>query len=109
MKQTLVKKLLVLFLMVSLFLQLTSQSYAYVSVKGYYRSNGTYVKPYVRSNPNGIKYDNYGYSGGTKYNKSYYSTDHSNDWYQPSYNTDTNYYYGKSLYNSNQNNYNWDY
>jgi len=45
---------------------------AYVSVKGYYRSIGTYVQPHVRSNPNGLKYDNYGYrpSQGL-YNKSY--------------------------------------
>ena len=27
-------------------------------VKGYYRSNGTYVKSYTRTNPNNIRYDN---------------------------------------------------
>jgi len=77
-------------------------SYAYVSVKGYYRSNGTYVNPYVRSSPNALKYDNYSYKSGSLYNKSYYSPSrsYSNSWYQPSYSTDPYYYTGKSLYNS---------
>lgn len=30
-----------------------------VSVKGYYRSNGTYVKPHFRSAPNNSILDNY--------------------------------------------------
>ncbi len=29
-------------------------------VNGYYRKNGTYVAPYYRSNPDGIKSNNYG-------------------------------------------------
>ena len=76
---------------------------AYVSVKGYYRSNGTYVSPYVRSNPNALRYDNYSYKGsGSLYNSSYYSSgrSYSSSWYQPSYVTDSNYYTGKSLYES---------
>ena len=32
-------------------------------VNGYYRSNGTYVQPYERSNANGTARDNYSYSG----------------------------------------------
>jgi len=32
-------------------------------VQGYYRSNGTYVQPYVRSSPNGTVRDNYSYKG----------------------------------------------
>ena len=32
-------------------------------VQGYYRSNGTYVQPYSRSDPDGNPYNNYGYPG----------------------------------------------
>lgn len=32
-------------------------------VKGYFRSNGTYVQPYQRSNPDGNPYNNYSYPG----------------------------------------------
>lgn len=75
---------------------------AYVSVRGYYRSNGTYVQPYVRSSPNALKYDNYGYQSGSLYNKSYSAPtkNYSPSWYTPSYLTDPYYYQGKSLYNS---------
>ena len=31
-----------------------------VHVKGYYRSDGTYVRPHIRSSPDGIKSNNYG-------------------------------------------------
>ena len=31
-----------------------------VHVRGYYRKDGTYVQPYVRSSPNSEKWDNYG-------------------------------------------------
>lgn len=77
-------------------------AYAYVSVRGYYRSNGTYVQPYVRSSPNSLKYDNYNYSGGSLYNNSYYAPtkNYSPSWYTPSYVTDPYYYQGKSIYNS---------
>src|ERR1700744_3093124 len=34
-----------------------------VHVKGYYRSNGTYVQPYTRSSPDGNPYNNYSYPG----------------------------------------------
>lgn len=36
---------------------------AQVSVKGYYKKNGTYVAPYIRSSPNSTKTDNYSYPG----------------------------------------------
>ncbi len=36
-----------------------------VNVKGYYRSNGTYVAPHTRSSPNTSPYDNYSYPGNT--------------------------------------------
>jgi hypothetical protein len=38
---------------------------AQVHVKGYYRKNGTYVQPYVRSSPDGNPYNNYSYPGNT--------------------------------------------
>ena len=34
---------------------MSSPAYAYTSVRGYYRSNGTYVQPYVRSSPNALR------------------------------------------------------
>ncbi len=36
-----------------------------VHVKGYYRSNGTYVAPHTRSSPNSNPTDNYSYPGNT--------------------------------------------
>lgn len=93
-------KILTLILFVFGIIVFTAPAYAYVGVKGYYRSNGTYVQPYVRSNPNALKYDNYSYRGGSLYNNSYYSSsqNYSSGQYQPSYLTDSNYYTGKSLY-----------
>lgn len=55
-------KSLVAFLLLSLFL-IPTIIYAKVSVKGYYRKDGTYVAPYTRSNPDGNPYNNYGYPG----------------------------------------------
>ncbi len=34
-----------------------------VSVKGYFRKDGTYVQPHTRSAPNASPYDNYGMPG----------------------------------------------
>ena len=73
---------------------------AYVSVKGYYRANGTYVAPHVRSNPNGLKYDNYGYKPSQGLYNSSYGT-RGSTWDTPTYITDPSYYTGKSLYESN--------
>ena len=93
------KKLLIGLLFASLLLCGTRVN-AYVSVKGYYRSNGTYVAPYVRSNPNGLKYDNYGYQPSQGlYNPSYGTKDTS--WDTPTYITDPDYYIGKSIYTGN--------
>jgi hypothetical protein len=38
---------------------------AVVSVKGYYRSDGTYVAPHYRSDPDGIATNNWSYPGNT--------------------------------------------
>jgi hypothetical protein len=42
---------------------LPNQSQAQVSVGGYYRSSGTYVQPYQRTAPDGIRSNNYSYPG----------------------------------------------
>lgn len=96
------KKVSKIILLAVVSLLFATPALAYVSVKGYYRSNGTYVAPYVRSSPNALKYDNYSYTGGSLYNKSYYTPtkSYSSSWYTPSYTTDSNYYTGKSIYSS---------
>jgi len=77
---------------------------AYVSVNGYYKKNGTYVAPYVRSNPNGLKYDNYSYTPSQGlYNKTYGTK--GSAWDTPTYITDPSYYIGKNLYESGSSNY----
>ncbi|MHC5820172.1 MAG: hypothetical protein ACYT04_30965, partial [Nostoc sp.] len=42
---------------------IASPALADTSVNGYYRSNGTYVEPYHRSDSNGTTYDNYSTRG----------------------------------------------
>lgn len=42
---------------------LSSLAVADVHVRGYYRSNGTYVQPHYRSSPNGTALDNYSTRG----------------------------------------------
>ena len=39
----------------------SSASWAYVSVRGYVRSNGTYVAPHIRTSPDGNPYNNFSY------------------------------------------------
>lgn len=73
------------------------QAAAYVSVDGYYRSDGTYVKPHVRSNPNGLKYDNYSWSSGDDLYNDTYGT-RGSEWDTPTYITDPQYYEGKDIY-----------
>lgn len=72
---------------------------AYVSVDGHWR-DGTYVEPHVRSEPNGIRYDNYDYDGGSLHNDSYHDPSYDSDWRTPSWSTDPDYYEGESLYES---------
>ncbi len=87
----------------ALLLSLTNTADAYVSVKGYYKSNGTYVSPHVRSNPNGLKSDNYSYTPSQgAYNKTYGTR--GAEWDTPTYITDPSYYQGKSLYESGNSN-----
>lgn len=46
-------------------LSLVRVAEAAVSVKGYYRKNGTYVQPHMRSNPDGNPYNNWSFPGNT--------------------------------------------
>lgn len=125
-------KLLALVLAFIIF-ALPASSFAAVWVNGYYRSDGTYVRGHYRSEPNGLKYDNYSWSSGDSlYNDSYYSSDRSRSWYTPSYTWDSDYlngynyntsqgsrynnnyvngYYGSSVYDSlyNSYDYSWSY
>lgn len=72
---------------------LTTYSYASVYVKGYTKSNGTYVAPHYRSDPNGSLYDNYSYPGNTNPytgktasgNQDTYLNNYYNSSYIPSY------------------------
>lgn len=93
------KIIAVAFLALFLFGFSLNNSEAYVRVKGYYRSNGTYVAPHVRSNPNGLKYDNYSYTPSQGLYNPTYGT-RGATWDTPTYVTDPNYYEGKALYES---------
>ncbi len=94
------KKGLIFFIIFLIFITVfPTGSFAYVSVHGYFKSNGTYVAPYVRSNPNGLKYDNYGYKPSQGLYNPTYGT-RGTEWDTPTSITDPNYYEGKALYES---------
>lgn len=69
-------------------------------VNGYTRSNGTYVAPHMRSEPNSVRYDNYSsqgntnpYTGSTGYQRNEYSTPPAyNQGYNNGYNSYNNGY-----------------
>ncbi len=71
-------------------------------VNGYWKKDGAYVSGYWRSDPNALKYDNYGFDGdwSDAFNESYYSSDrnYSSDWYTPTWITQDDYWTGKSFY-----------
>lgn len=94
------KKLFLILLVLGFFIFPILPTNAYVSVKGYYRKNGTYVAPYVRSNPNGLKYDNYSYTPDQGLYNPTYGT-RGTTWDTPTYITDPNYYQGKAIYDLN--------
>lgn len=52
-------------LLIFLILTMTLPVVAQVKVRGYYRKDGTYVKPHYRSNPDGNPYNNLSYPGNT--------------------------------------------
>ena len=72
--------------------------FADVYVNGYYRSNGTYVQPYHRSNPDGYIYNNYS-NRNDRYN-SYSSNNNTNTYtdYNKSYGNYDNYNANKARY-----------
>lgn len=47
----------------AIFLFATTEVQAYVRVRPYFRSNGTYVQPHFRTNPNSFKWDNWSFRG----------------------------------------------
>lgn len=56
-----------------------------VWVNGYTRSDGTYVSGHYRSSPNAYNWDNKSYTPSQPaVNKSYYDTNRSSSWYEPS-------------------------
>ena len=59
------KKLIMGLLIFGMIVSITTQSHAAIKrIKGYYRSNGTYVKSHYRDTSNdGIKYNNANYLG----------------------------------------------
>ncbi len=57
------KKLFLILTLLAAFTFSSFSAYAVVSVRGYYRSNGTYVAPHYRSNPDGNFYNNWSTKG----------------------------------------------
>jgi hypothetical protein len=93
------------------FLFTTAFSFAQVSVRGYYRSNGTYVQPHQRTYPNETRNDNYSTIGnvnphtgkaGTKPRDGYTSTISTYEDYMASLYRSTSTYSAptNSVYNS---------
>lgn len=82
--------------------------YSQVHVRGYYRKDGTYVRPHVRSNPDGNPYNNWSFPGNVNpytgkqatgnpdtYLKNYYKDRSASS-------SDDSYMYNYSPYESNQ-------
>jgi hypothetical protein len=86
------KKAVVVLLAVILLVAIVGQVRADETVRGYFRSNGTYVQSYHRSSPNGTVIDNWSfkgnvnpYTGQTGHN--YYRHSPSSPYYEgPNYN-----------------------
>ncbi|TXI99718.1 MAG: hypothetical protein E6Q35_02285 [Chryseobacterium cucumeris] len=57
-----------------LIILLSVYNYSQVSVQGYYRKDGTYVRPHVRTAPNSTVTDNYSYRGNYNPNLEYNTT-----------------------------------
>lgn len=85
------KKLFTLFVIL-----LSIYNYSQVAVRGYYRKNGTYVQPHVRTAPNSTVTDNYSYSGNYNPNTEYTTTSSKSS-------TSTYNYYNSSPSTSNYN------
>lgn len=86
--------------------------YGQVNVKGYYRKNGTYVAPHVRTRPNSTVTDNYSYMGNTTSSSANYTSPSTNTgytssevWVEGYYRSDGTYVKGyyRSVPSENQN------
>lgn len=55
------KKLMIVALVAVVMFSVVGSAYALVNVRGYYRSNGTYVSSHVRTNPDGHSWNNFSY------------------------------------------------
>ena len=97
--------IVVAFCLLALF-AFSSIANASVYVRGYYRSNGTYVAPHYRSSPNSTYLDNYSYQGninpytGSVGTKSY-------DPIYPSYSSTPSYNYTPNIRTYSSSNYGW--
>lgn len=100
----LMKRLICTLIVIFIFL-FSSISFAKdVYVRGYTKSNGTYVHGYHRSSPNQYKYDNYSSQGNTNpytgqkgYQRNEYSSPPS---YNKSYNSSPSFNNSNSLFNN---------
>lgn len=73
------KKLILL--SIAFFIALSSFAQKTTTVKGYTKSNGTYVTPYTRTSPNSTNHDNWSTKGNTNpitYSTGYKAPDYSN-------------------------------
>lgn len=59
------KTIFLLALTTLVFLLLSPSAFAYVKVRGFYRSSGKYVQTYYRTNKNAFKFDNWSSKGNT--------------------------------------------
>jgi Putative peptidoglycan binding domain len=75
-------------------------AFADVYVKGYTKSNGTYVAPHYRSNPDGNPYNNWSYPGNTNPYTGVTAGGNSSTYLENYYNNLTTSYYNTSGYTS---------
>lgn len=98
-----------LFLLVIAFCLLTTSAFTDTFVNGYYRKNGTYVRPHYRSSPNYTVRDNWSYKGNInpytgKVGTNYYRNNPTSEYYDPYYSYPTlnypspNYDYNNNYY-----------
>jgi hypothetical protein len=90
------KKTIAMLLTVVLVFVMLLPCFASTYVKGYYRSNGTYVAPHYRSSPNSTKLDNW----STKGNYNPYTGKTGTKNIYPNYNYTPNYSYTPSYRSS---------
>ena len=87
---------------------LTGSLFAQVHVSGYYKSNGTYVKPHYRTAPDSNPYNNYSYPGNYNPNTGKITTgsksSYLNNYYKNSSSSSSNSYSGYNSYNNSSSN-----